>query len=260
MHPVYFVGAGPGDPKLITIRGQELLTSCDLLLYAGSLVSLELVAEAPVTADVRDTSKMTLEQTHALLSACAKSGGLAVRLHTGDPSLYGAIREQIALLEAEGVGWEIVPGVTAAFAVAAKAGVSLTVPERAQSLILTRLSGRTRVPETESLRSLAAHRTSMAIYLSTTEAGPMADELMAGGLPPETPVAVGHRVGWPGEVVFRTTLAEVAGKMRAEGHGRQTVFLVLPGELPGGAEGGETRSKLYDPGFSHGFRQGEDEK
>lgn len=250
MEKIYFVGAGPGDPELITVKGLRLLRAADLVLYAGSLVSLELVAEAKVEAEVLDSSKMTLEQTHALLSGCARRGGLAVRLHTGDPSLYGAVREQVALLDAEGLAWEIVPGVTAAFAAAAAAGVSFTVPERTQSLVITRLAGRTPVPEAESLRHFAAHGASMAVYLSAASAGAMADELLAGGLDPATPVVLAHRVGWPGEVVLKTRLDETAARHREEGAGRQTVFLVLPGELDNTA----ARSRLYDPEFAHGFR------
>ena len=155
---VYFIGAGPGDPELITVKGSRLIGEADLVLYAGSLVPPAVVAHARPGARVIDSSPLNLAETHALIVETVRAGGMAARVHTGDPSLYGAMREQMRLLDAEGIGYEVVPGVTAAFAAAAAAGLSLTVPERSQTVILTRTPGRTPMPDTEQLRDLARHR------------------------------------------------------------------------------------------------------
>jgi precorrin-4/cobalt-precorrin-4 C11-methyltransferase len=184
-----------------------------------------------------------------------RAGGTAARVHTGDPSLYGAVREQMRLLDRDGIAYGIVPGVTAAFAAAAEAGVSFTVPGVTQSLVLTRLAGRTAVPERERLADLARHGSAMAVYLSAGGVGRIAGELRAGGVAGDTAVVAAHRVGWPGRRIVRTDLDGLereAGMMDRE-MGRQTVFLVLPGET---AEGED--SKLYDPGFTHGYRKGEE--
>ena len=251
MPKVWFIGAGPGDPELLTLKAARLIAGADLVLFAGSLVPAAAVAHAKAGARVVDSSPLTLEETHALLAECVRAGGDAARVHTGDPGLYGAVAEQAALLDRDGIAWEVVPGVTAAFAAAAAAGVGFTAPGVSQSLILTRAPGRTPVPEAESLRSLAAHGCALAVYLSAAQARAVQDELLAGGLPPDTPVVVGHRVGWPDGAVRRTTLEGLAEA--AQGLGRQTVFLVLPG-LGKDAE----RSRLYAPDFAHGFRPARD--
>ncbi|MFP4168267.1 MAG: precorrin-4 C(11)-methyltransferase [Desulfonatronovibrionaceae bacterium] len=246
---VYFIGAGPGDPGLITVKGKQLIDAAHNILYAGSLVPVELFSECPADANIRDSSGMTLEETHEFLVRAWHSGRGAVRVHTGDPSLYGAILEQIGLLAEEGVPFEIVPGVTCAFAAAAQAGVCFTSPEKNQTLIFTRAGGRTPVPESQDLERLAKSKAAMAIYLSATMAAQVEKKLLRAGLDPETKVVVGHRVGWPGETVSICRLremAETARRMHATG---QTVFLVLPG-----GEGG-SRSSLYSPQFSHGFRK-----
>ncbi|THB65118.1 MAG: precorrin-4 C(11)-methyltransferase [Desulfovibrio sp.] len=243
---VYFIGAGTGDPELITVKGKRLIQEADLVLYAGSLVPQALVTEAKPEARVEDSSPMTLEQTHALIMATVAQGGMVARVHTGDPSLYGAVREQARLLEVESVAWEQVPGVSAVFAAAGAAKESLTIPELRQSLIVTRAPGRTPVPESESLRSLAAHKAAMAVYLSGSDVETVVSELQAGGLDGETLIIAAHRLGWPGEKVVRSTLAEIAEDMEP-GMERQTVFLILPGE-------GGGVSRLYAEGFSHGFR------
>jgi precorrin-4/cobalt-precorrin-4 C11-methyltransferase len=252
---VYFVGAGPGDPDLITVKGRDVIRRADLVLYAGSLVPREIVAQARKDARVEDSAPMTLEQTHALLMECVRAGGTAARVHTGDPALYGAVREQLRLLRAEGVECETVPGVTAAFAAAAAAQASFTVPERTQTLIVTRLAGRTPVPEAESLRALAAHGCALAVYLSAGDPEGVQAELLAGGLPPETPVVAAHRLGWPGQRVARTSVGALAATVRAQGMDRQAVFLVLPGEAPGETGEDAALSRLYAADFSHGFRK-----
>ena len=245
---VYFIGAGPGDPDLITVRGRDLVARADLVLYAGSLVPAEVVACARPDAVVADSAGMSLEETHALMLETARRGGLVARVHTGDPSLFGSVREQAALLDRDGVPWTVIPGVTAAFAAAARAGVSFTVPEATQSLIITRLHGRTPVPESERLRELARHRSSVAVYLSADKAAELAAELRLAGLPEDTVIVVGHKVGHPQEKIIRTTLGGLQGSMT--GITRQAVFLVLPAE-----NAAVTPSRLYDAAFGHGFRK-----
>ena len=248
---VYFIGAGPGDPELLTIKAQRLIQDADLILYAGSLVPREILTWAKEDAEIMDSSGMTLEQTHAALVQAAGRGHTAARVHTGDPSLYGAILEQMRLLQQDKIAYEVVPGITAAFAAAAKAAISFTVPERTQTLIFTRMSGRTPVPEKERLRDLAGHRCSLAIYLSTSLVQSMVQELQVGGLPDSTPVCVGSSIGWPGEALFWTDLGHLQDQVERTGLTRQAVFLVLPGQ--------ETKqtpeSRLYSSDFSHGYRQ-----
>lgn len=245
---VTFVGAGPGDPELLTIKGKRAIEEADLALYAGSLVSPEIVALASPSARVWDTAVLTLEQSHALVKEASYAGEAVARIHTGDPSIYGAIGEQIALLERDGIPWRIIPGVTAAMAAAAAAGVSFSVPEVNQSLIITRIAGRTPMPANENLADLAAHGIAMAIYLAGHKGADVQRELEK-ALPKDTPVICASRVGWPEELIARTTVAELSECAERHHMGRQTVLLVLPGMDDRGS-----RSRLYDPAFSHGFR------
>lgn len=249
---VYFIGAGPGDPELITVKGQRLVAEADLVLYAGSLVPKQVVECAKPGAIVRDSSPMTLEQTHALLLDTVRGGGTAARVHTGDPSLYGAVREQARLLDRDQVEHETIPGVTAAFASAALGNVSFTVPGGPQSLIITRMSGRTPVREEESLAKMAAHGCALAIYLSADKAVRMREELLEGGLDKDTLAVIGVRAGHPDQAVYTTTVDELPAVVERHKITRQAVFMVLPGQ---GMDDG--RSLLYAPDFSHGFRQGE---
>lgn len=251
MSKVYFIGAGPGDPELLTIKAARLIAEAGLVLYAGSLVPASVAAHARSEAKVVDSSGLTLEQTHALLVETVNAGMSAARVHTGDPALYGAVREQALLLERDGIAWEVVPGVSAAFAAAAEAKISFTVPEVTQTLVITRLAGRTPVPEREALAGLATHGAAMAVYLSAADAPRLRDEWLAGGYAPDTVVVVGHKVGWPGGETLRTTLADMAEAISSANIGRQAVFLILPGE-----SAGKARSKLYDPQFAHGYRNG----
>lgn len=246
---VWFVGAGPGDPDLLTIKGQRCIATADLVLYAGSLVPPGVVACARSSARVEDSSSMTLEETHALMRDVALGGGNVARVHTGDPALYGAIREQMRLLDGDGIPYGVVPGVTAAFAAAAEACLSFTAPEITQSLVITRLEGRTPVPERERLRALAAHGCALAVYLSAAAPERLREELLAAGLAPDTRVLVAHRVGWPDGGHVMSTVEGLAETVREAGFSRQTVFLVLPGET-----GPATASRLYDAGFAHGWR------
>lgn len=245
---VWFIGAGPGDPELITVKGRRLIRQADLIVYAGSLVPRALLDG--LAAPCVDSAPLSLPETHALLRDCAKSGGLAARVHTGEPSLYGAVREQAALLDAEDIPWEIVPGVSSAFAAAAQARVSFTAPGGPQTLIVTRLSGRTPVPASEALPGLAAHGAAMAVLLSAGEPERLQSELLSGGYAPDTCVVMGHKVGWPGGETVRATVSTLAATARAHGFTRQTVFLVLPGET-----GPQVGSRLYDPAFAHGWRE-----
>lgn len=246
---VWFVGAGPGDPELLTLKARRIIAEADLVLYAGSLVPPQVVACARPDARVIDSAPLTLEQTHALLRETALAGGMAARVHTGDPSLYGTVREQMRLLHAEGIACSVVPGVTAAFAAAAAAGVSFTAPEVTQSLVITRLEGRTPVPQAEQLRELARHGSAMAVYLSAAAPERLQEELAAAGVAPLTPVLAAHRVGWPDQSLAWTTADGLAETVRTCGFSRQTVFLVLPGEAAG-----ETASRLYAADFAHGWR------
>lgn len=245
---VSFVGAGPGDPELLTIKARKAIEQAGLVLFAGSLVPPDVVACAKAGARVEDSAPLTLEECHALVRDAALAGESVARVHTGDPSLYGALREQAALLDRDGIPWRVIPGVTAACAAAAAAGVTFTVPEVTQSLIISRMEGRTPVPERERLAALAAHNTSMAVYLSAHSAAAL-QEALSRSLPPETPVLCAYRVGWPEEKLIRTSLGELARSVTAHGITRQAVFLVLPGELEKGAA-----SHLYADNFKHGFR------
>ena len=245
---VHFVGAGPGDPELLTLKAARLISMADLVIFPGSLTPKAVTDLAKPGAELLDSSALTLEETHAAIMETVRRGGRVARLQAGDPALYGTVAEQARLLEAEGVEYAVVPGVTAAAAAAAALKVSATAPEVTQPLILTRLAGRTPVPEAERLRELARHGSAMAVYLSAAAPEAVRDELLAAGHGPGTCVAVAHRVGWPEEELHLSTVGDFARLVRERGLTRQTVFLVLPGFKS------ETRSKLYDPGFSHGLR------
>jgi len=247
---VYFVGAGPGDPELLTIKGQKVIKQSDLVLYAGSLVPKKVVDVAKKGAQVVDSSSMNLEETHALMMETVKAGGTVARVHTGDPSLYGAVKEQMILLDREGIGYEVIPGVTVAFAAAAAAKISFTLPEKTQTLIFTRLSGRTPVPDQEQLRDLARHKTSLAIYLSASNTERIVEELISAGYAEDTHIIMAYRVGWPDEMILSSPLSELAQTVKDRDINRQAVFLVLPGQ-----DEEETFSKLYSPDFGHGFRK-----
>jgi len=217
------------------------------VIYAGSLVPPSIVALAKPEALVVDSAPLSLEENHALILKTVSQGQSVARVHTGDPSLYGAVREQMDLLRGAGIPYEVVPGITAACAAAARAGLSFTVPGVTQSLVITRLAGRTPVPETERLSALAAHGCSLAIYLSANSAQRLQEELAL--LPGDTPVLCAHRVGWPDEKMAWTTTAQLAATVEKLRLVRQTVFLVLPGQ-----DAKDARSCLYDPTFTHGWR------
>ena len=259
--PVYFAGAGPGDPELVTLKTRRLLDEADLVIYAGSLVNPALVRD--ISAEVRDSASMDLDEIVELISQAWQEGRRVVRLHTGDPTIYGAIREQMERLSSLGIPCRIVPGVSSATAAAAAINAELTLPGVSQTVILTRRAGRTPVPEAEALDLLASHRATMCIFLSVSMIEETVEDLLAGGYPEDTPVAVVEKATWEEERTVRGTLSDIAGRVRRAGIRKTAMILVgqAISSLDGGAPKGAEPSRLYDPGFSHGFRgSGREEK
>ena len=246
---VYLVGAGPGDPGLLTLKAKALLQRAEVVVYPGSLINPEILGHVNKEAALYNSYGMALEEIVNILVEASKAGKTVVRLHSGDPSIYGAIGEHIRALEREGVDYEVVPGISSFQAAAASLGVEYTVPEVVQTVILTRISGRTKVPEKERLRKLARARASMCIFLSAHKLEEVVDELLA-SYPPETPAAVVYRVSWKDERIIRASLSEIAAKA---GDVKRTA-LILVGDFlrPHG-----TRSRLYYPGFSKGLGRSE---
>lgn len=255
-YPVLFVGAGPGDPELITVAGQRALQAADLVVYAGSLVSAEMLSWCPQQAERVDSAGLDLEAITGHLVRGHRDGGKVVRLHTGDPSLYGALREQLLRLDAAETPWRIIPGVTAAFAAAAMLGLEYTLPERCQTLILTRAAGRTPVPAGEDLASLAAHGCSLAIYLSAAQ-GAQVSAALSGAFGAEAPVAVVQRASWPDGRVVWTTARDLPSALAREGIKKHALILAGPGVTAVRQGQATAASRLYDAGFSHGYRGGE---
>jgi len=254
---IYVVGAGPGAPDLITVRGLKRLEAADVVVYAGSLVSPELLALARPGAEVHDSAGMALPDIVAVMVEAFRAGQRVVRLQTGDTALFSALAEQVRPLAEAGIPVEIVPGVSSAMAAAAVLGCEFTLPEVAQSVIFTRMAGRTPVPPGEELASLAAHGATLVLFLSAQMIHKVAAELAAGGYPPETPVAVVYRATWPDQKVVRGTLADIVAKVRDAGI-KMTALIVVGRvldalDIP---EAAFRHSKLYDPAFSHGFRRG----
>jgi precorrin-4/cobalt-precorrin-4 C11-methyltransferase len=251
---VWFVGAGPGAADLITVRGMRLLQQADLVVYADSLVDPELCRYARPEAEIVPSSGLTLEETTQRLVQAAREGKQVVRLQSGDPSIYGAVHEQMARLDAAGVQWTIVPGVSSGFAAAAALGVELTVPEVAQTVIMSRISGKASpVPEGESLHSLASHQASLVLFLSVPHISRVVSELLAGGYPLDTPVAVVYRVSWPDEDAVVGTLADIREAIRPKQWTRQALILV--GRALNRASHERRRSRLYSADHGHIFRE-----
>lgn len=250
---VWFVGAGSGAVDLITVRGQKLLQEADLIIYAGSLVNPALLEWARPGTEILNSAVMTLEEVVAAMVAAEGQGKTVVRLHTGDPSLYGAIREQIDLLREKGIAYQVVPGVSSFSAAAATLGAEYTLPGVSQTLILTRLAGRTPVPEGEEMERLASHGGSMAIFLSSGMLEKLQGKLLAGAYTESTPAALVYKASWPDEQVFRCTVGTLAATGQENGIDKTALVLV------GGFLGEEyERSLLYHPGFTTGFRMGTD--
>ena len=256
-HKIIFCGAGPGDPELITVKGQAALASADLIVYAGSLVPEAVLKWAREDAQTVNSAGLHLAEIVSKMAAAHEAGKRVVRLHTGDPSLYGAIYEQMAELEKLGIPYSVIPGVTAAFAAAAALGIEYTLPEVSQSLILTRMAGRTPVPEAEALEALAAHQTSMAIYLSMSMIDRVAGILQR-AYGDSAACAVVYRASHPDEKVLITRLKELARDVNEAGIDRQAVIIVGK-VLDISKDQLVYKSKLYDRGFDHGYRTGDRE-
>jgi len=251
---VYIVGVGPGDPELMTIRAKRIIDAADLIIYTGSLLSEDGFRDVKPTARLVDSAGLHLEQIVELMRAAALEGQIVARVHDGDPAIFGALSEQVAPLEAGGIPFEVVPGVSAAFAAAAALKAELTIPELAQTVILTRMEGRTPVPDGEKLRDLAHHGTTLILYLSVVLIDRVVAELRH-GYPEDTPVAVVQRAWCPDEVILRGTLADIAGKVKAARMRAQALIMVGPVFGLDLRQTWDRKSKLYDPDFSHGFRR-----
>ena len=252
---IHIVGAGPGAVDLITVRGQRLLSEADVVIYAGSLVSRELLDWARQDARIYDSATMDLEQVLEVMEQAERDGLTTVRLHTGDPCLYGAIREQMDGLDARGIGYDICPGVSSFCGAAAALGMEYTLPGISQSVVITRMAGRTPVPDRESIGKFAAHGSTMVIFLSAGMTGELSEELMKGGYPVDTPAAIVYKATWPDEKVVRCTLAAL--KETADREGIHKTALIVVGNTV--SQTGYERSKLYDPAFTTGFRVGRED-
>lgn len=251
---VYFVGAGCGATDLITVRGMRLLEKADVVIYAGSLVNPELLEYAKETCKIYNSAKMTLDEVIDVMKEAHAKGQELVRLHTGDPSVYGAIREQMDELDALGIAYESCPGVSACFGAAASLNLEYTLPDISQSLIITRMEGRTKVPAKESIESFAAHQASMAIYLSTGMLKELSRRLVAGGYREDTPAALVYKATWPEEEAYVCTVGSLADM--AEAHNITKTALVLVGEVL--THQHHQKSRLYAPDFSTEFRKAKD--
>ena len=249
---VHFIGAGPGAADLITLRGAKLLGEADAIVYAGSLVNPALLDYKKAGCAVYDSAAMTLEQVLAVMREAEGEGKTTVRLHTGDPSLYGAIREQMDALDRLGIPYDVTPGVSSFSGAAAALDAEYTLPEVSQSVIITRMAGRTPVPERERLRALAAHGCTMVLFLSTGLLEEVEEELAAGGYAPDTPAAIVYKATWPEERVYRCTVSTLAETARKNGV-TKTALITVGHFLGDDYE----RSKLYDPAFTHGCREAE---
>ena len=247
---ITFVGAGPGAEDLITVRGQRLLQDADIVVYAGSLVNPGLLSLCREDCRVYNSAKMTLEEVLDVMTAGEREGMRVVRLHTGDPCLYGAIREQMDALKAQGIPYEVCPGVSSFCGAAAALGAEYTLPGISQSVVITRMAGRTPVPEKESIASFAAHQATMVVFLSTGMLKELSAELIRGGYPADTPAAIVYKATWPEEKVLRCTVETLEETARKEGVTKTALIVV--GRI---LEGEYERSKLYDPAFTTEFRQ-----
>ncbi len=248
---IYFIGAGPGAVDLITVRGQKLLEAADVVIYAGSLVNPELLKYCKKGTEIHNSAKMTLEEVLSVMKKSDSEGKNIVRLHTGDPSLYGAIREQMDELEKLGIKYESVPGVSSFCGAAASLNLEYTLPDVSQSVIITRLAGRTDVPEKESLKSLAGHNATLVLFLSSGMCQKVQEELLAAGLSPQTPAALVYKASWPDEKKVLCTVGSLSES--AEANGISKTALIIVGDVV--SHTSYERSKLYDPTFTTEFRK-----
>lgn len=252
---VYFVGAGTGAADLITVRGMHLLEQADIIIYAGSLVNKELLDYAGENCEIYDSSKLILEEVVKIICRGTSEGKCVVRLHSGDPSIYGAVREQMDELDRLGIDYESCPGVSACFGAAASLNLEYTLPGISQSLIITRMEGKTKVPEKERIESFAAHQTSMAIYLSAGMIEELHKKLISGGYDENTPAAIVYKATWPDEETYVCTVGTL-GKTASQ-YGITKTALVLVGQVI--AHHNYNRSRLYAPDFSTEFRKAKEE-
>ena len=249
---IHFVGAGSGAADLITVRGAKLLGEADVIIYAGSLVNPALLEYAKEGAKIHNSAHMTLEQVIETMKAAEAEGKMTVRLHTGDPSLYGAHREQMDLLDEAGIGYDVVPGVSSFCGAAAALNAEYTLPNVSQSVIITRMEGRTPVPDGEKLRKMASHGCTLVLFLSTSLLDGAVEELLAGGAYTEdTPAAIVYKATWPDQKVWRCTIGTLAETAREAGV-KNTALITIGGFLGDAYD----RSRLYDPTFTHMFRKG----
>jgi len=245
---IYFIGAGPGAADLITVRGAKLLEQADVIIYAGSLVNPALLDYAKDGCKIYDSAKMTLEEVIEVMKE--NKGSEIVRLHTGDPCIYGAIREQMDILDKLGMEYESVPGVSSFIGAAAALNAEFTLPNVSQTVILTRMAGRTPVPEKEEISRLAAHGATMVVFLTSTMLNELTERLIEGGYAPDSPAAIVYKATWPDQKVVRTTVENIGKAAEENGINKMALIMV------GGFLGSEyERSKLYDPTFTHLFRE-----
>ena len=248
---IHFVGAGSGAPDLITLRGKKFLEEADVVIYAGSLVNPQLLEYTKENCEIYNSAKMTLEEVLDVIFAAEEKGLTTVRLHTGDPSLYGAIREQMDVLDEKGIAYDYCPGVSAFCGAASALNLEYTLPEVSQSLIITRMEGRTKVPERESIESFAAHHASMAIYLSTGMLGELGRRLIAGGYGKDTPAAIVYKATWPEEEAYLCTVEQL--EETAKAHDITKTALIIVGDIVAHQHYG--KSRLYAPDFETEFRK-----
>lgn len=246
---VYFIGAGPGDPELLTIKGKKIIDQADVIIYAGSLVNQQVLADAKKEAVIHNSAHMTLEEVIAVMEEAEKEGKMTARVHTGDPAVFGAHREQMDRLEALGISYEVIPGVSSFFAAAAALKKEYTLPNVSQTVILTRMEGRTPMPEGESIAELAAHQATMVIFLSVGMMEKLAGELKK-EYPASTPVAVVYKASWEDQKIVQGTLDTIAQKVKEAGI-RKTALVVVGDFLGDEYE----LSRLYDQSFSHEYRR-----
>lgn len=254
---VHIVGAGPGDPELITVKGKKLIEEADFILYTDSLVNPELFTNVKEGAVVKKSAGMHLDELVDMMAEAALQGKKVARVHTGDPSVYGAIFEQMKKLAERGVDTKIIPGVSSVFAAAASAKLELTIPELTQTVILTRAEGRTPIPEREKLVDLARHQCSIALFLSATLIKKVVSSFLEAGWTKEDAVVVVYKASWPDEIVLRTTLGNLQEEMRKHRITKQAMVIVSKAADEKILQSGNFESKLYDKTFTHGYRKGE---
>jgi precorrin-4/cobalt-precorrin-4 C11-methyltransferase len=251
---VVIIGAGPGDPELITIKGKKWLEKADIVIYAGSLLNPEILKYAKPSAELYDSAAMNREEVFKVMVESVKAGKLVARVHDGDPSFFGAIQEQMDFLDKEKIEYLRIPGVSCLQGGAASLNRELTLPNISQTVIVTRPEGRTPVPEKESIRELAKHQATMVIFLGVQHIDSVVEELGKGGYPKDTPVAVVYKATWPEQKVVKGTLNDIVEKVKAAGITKTALIFV--GKVLNSAA--YDYSKLYDPSFTHGFRKGDE--